>query len=162
MGGEGSSLWNPGSDAPRPSLLLGAQGSAELSGSSLPVRTLAGFLARPSPPFFQIILNSMHRYQPRFHVVYVDPRKDSEKYAEENFKTFVFEETRFTAVTAYQNHRVRPWVARSTLLGRGAIFSCCLGDRRFHSWKPHSMEPHPQSLRPPPPLCCRRISLLSG
>lgn len=56
------------------------------------------------PP--QIILNSMHRYQPRFHVVYVDPRKDSEKYAEENYKTFVFEETRFTAVTAYQNHRV--------------------------------------------------------
>lgn len=55
----------------------------------------------------QIILNSMHRYQPRFHVVYVDPRKDSEKYAEENYKTFVFEETRFTAVTAYQNHRVR-------------------------------------------------------
>ncbi|MEQ2172348.1 T-box transcription factor tbx1, partial [Goodea atripinnis] len=54
-----------------------------------------------------IILNSMHRYQPRFHVVYVDPRKDSEKYAEENYKTFVFEETRFTAVTAYQNHRVR-------------------------------------------------------
>lgn len=50
----------------------------------------------------------MHRYQPRFHVVYVDPRKDSEKYAEENYKTFVFEETRFTAVTAYQNHRVRP------------------------------------------------------
>lgn len=48
----------------------------------------------------------MHRYQPRFHVVYVDPRKDSEKYAEENYKTFVFEETRFTAVTAYQNHRV--------------------------------------------------------
>lgn len=57
----------------------------------------------------QIILNSMHRYQPRFHVVYVDPRKDSEKYAEENFKTFVFEETRFTAVTAYQNHRVSIW-----------------------------------------------------
>lgn len=56
--------------------------------------------------FLQIILNSMHRYQPRFHVVYVDPRKDSEKYAEENYKTFVFEETRFTAVTAYQNHRV--------------------------------------------------------
>ncbi|XP_030593546.1 T-box transcription factor TBX1 isoform X3 [Archocentrus centrarchus] len=53
-----------------------------------------------------IILNSMHRYQPRFHVVYVDPRKDSEKYAEENYKTFVFEETRFTAVTAYQNHRI--------------------------------------------------------
>lgn len=48
----------------------------------------------------------MHRYQPRFHVVFVDPRKDSERYAQENFKSFVFTETQFTAVTAYQNHRV--------------------------------------------------------
>uniref|UniRef100_G1R3X5 T-box transcription factor 10 n=1 Tax=Nomascus leucogenys TaxID=61853 RepID=G1R3X5_NOMLE len=52
-----------------------------------------------------IILNSMHRYQPRFHVVFVDPRKDSERYAQENFKSFIFTETQFTAVTAYQNHR---------------------------------------------------------
>lgn len=59
----------------------------------------------PQPPP-QIILNSMHRYQPRFHVVFVDPRKDSERYAQENFKSFVFTETQFTAVTAYQNHRV--------------------------------------------------------
>jgi hypothetical protein len=51
--------------------------------------------------------------------VYVDPRKDSEKYAEENFKTFVFEETRFTAVTAYQNHRVRrTW---REILGTGTL-----------------------------------------
>lgn len=56
----------------------------------------------------------MHRYQPRFHVVYVDPRKDSEKYAEENYKTFVFEETRFTAVTAYQNHRVSSSLSKLT------------------------------------------------
>lgn len=48
----------------------------------------------------------MHRYQPRFHVVFVDPRKDSARYAQENFKSFVFTETQFTAVTAYQNHRV--------------------------------------------------------
>lgn len=61
----------------------------------------------PSPPTPQIILNSMHRYQPRFHVVFVDPRKDSERYAQENFKSFIFAETQFTAVTAYQNHRVR-------------------------------------------------------
>ncbi|MBN3312585.1 TBX1 factor, partial [Atractosteus spatula] len=53
-----------------------------------------------------IILNSMHRYQPRFHVVYVDPRQDSHRYAQHNFKTFQFPETCFTAVTAYQNHRV--------------------------------------------------------
>ena len=88
----------------------------------------------------------MHRYQPRFHVVYVDPRKDSEKYAEENFKTFVFEETRFTAVTAYQNHRVRPGAVCSAPLGRGG----CLG-------KPNqSGAPPPPSLRPSPsPLCPR-------
>lgn len=59
-----------------------------------------------TPTLLQIILNSMHRYQPRFHVVFVDPRKDSARYAQENFKSFVFTETQFTAVTAYQNHRV--------------------------------------------------------
>ena len=64
----------------------------------------AGCRRLPAP---QIILNSMHRYQPRFHVVFVDPRKDSERYAQENFKSFIFTETQFTAVTAYQNHRVR-------------------------------------------------------
>ena len=54
---------------------------------------------------FQIILNSMHRYQPRFHVVYVNP-KNEDASKTENFRTFSFAETKFTAVTAYQNHRV--------------------------------------------------------
>uniref|UniRef100_A0AAY5L5Y1 T-box domain-containing protein n=1 Tax=Esox lucius TaxID=8010 RepID=A0AAY5L5Y1_ESOLU len=53
-----------------------------------------------------MILNSMHRYQPRFHVVYVDPRQDSQLHAHRNFCTFSFPETRFIAVTAYQNHRI--------------------------------------------------------
>ncbi|CAB1347694.1 unnamed protein product, partial [Coregonus sp. 'balchen'] len=44
-----------------------------------------------------MILNSMHRYQPRFHVVFMHHR---------NFCTFSFPETHFIAVTAYQNHRV--------------------------------------------------------
>lgn len=47
----------------------------------------------------------MHRYQPRFHVVYVNPPSE-EAALTENFRTFVFPETKFTAVTAYQNHRV--------------------------------------------------------
>ena len=96
----------------------------------------------------------MHRYQPRFHVVYVDPRKDSEKYAEENFKTFVFEETRFTAVTAYQNHRVRPGAVCSAPLGRGG----CLG-------KPNQSgaPPPPPASDHPPPLCVPgRTGFLSG
>ncbi|KGL99778.1 T-box transcription factor TBX1, partial [Charadrius vociferus] len=58
------------------------------------------------PPHPQIILNSMHRSQPRFHVVFVDPRRDSERFAHQNFKSFSFPETQFMAVTACQNHRV--------------------------------------------------------
>lgn len=54
----------------------------------------------------QIILNSMHRYQPRFHVVYLPHKNESNDSSKQNFKTFVFPETKFTAVTAYQNHRV--------------------------------------------------------
>jgi len=54
--------------------------------------------------FAQIILNSMHRYQPRCHVVLLTEGLAPE--AAETFRTFLFAETRFTAVTAYQNHRV--------------------------------------------------------
>ncbi|XP_037039117.1 T-box transcription factor TBX10 [Bradysia coprophila] len=50
-----------------------------------------------------IILNSMHRYQPRFHIVYLPPKNSSE---ESVFRRFIYPETSFTAVTAYQNQRV--------------------------------------------------------
>ncbi|XP_039767269.1 T-box transcription factor TBX10 [Ornithorhynchus anatinus] len=66
-----------------------------------------------------IILNSMHRYQPRFHVVFVDPRRNSELYAHENFKSFVFAETQFTAVTAYQNHRITQLKIASNPFAKG-------------------------------------------
>ncbi|XP_006893462.1 PREDICTED: T-box transcription factor TBX10 [Elephantulus edwardii] len=66
-----------------------------------------------------IILNSMHRYQPRFHVVFVDPRKDSERYAQENFKSFLFTETQFMAVTAYQNHRITQLKIASNPFAKG-------------------------------------------
>ena len=54
----------------------------------------------------KVILNSMHKYQPRLHVIYINPPGE-EANATENFRTFIFPETKFTAVTAYQNHRVR-------------------------------------------------------
>uniref|UniRef100_A0A8C0ABZ6 T-box transcription factor 10 n=1 Tax=Bos mutus grunniens TaxID=30521 RepID=A0A8C0ABZ6_BOSMU len=53
-----------------------------------------------------IILNSMHRYQPLPRGLRGPAKKDSERHAQENFKSFIFTETQFTAV-AYQNHRVR-------------------------------------------------------
>ncbi|KAL3103101.1 hypothetical protein niasHS_002287 [Heterodera schachtii] len=52
------------------------------------------------------IVNSMHRYQPRFHLV-VHP-SPAESNAPKNWlkrRIFAFPETTFMAVTAYQNHR---------------------------------------------------------
>lgn len=65
-----------------------------------------------------IILNSMHRYQPRFHVVYVNP-KGEDVSRTENFKTFIFPETKFTAVTAYQNHRITQLKIASNPFAKG-------------------------------------------
>ncbi|KAG5670462.1 hypothetical protein PVAND_000725 [Polypedilum vanderplanki] len=53
-----------------------------------------------------IILNSMHRYQPRFHIVYLPQNNIKEEREFLNFRAFIFTETQFTAVTAYQNQRV--------------------------------------------------------
>ena len=47
----------------------------------------------------------MHRYQPRLHVIHINSSGLDDK-STQNFKTFSFTETQFTAVTAYQNHRV--------------------------------------------------------
>lgn len=70
--------------------------------------------------FFQIILNSMHRYQPRFHIVYLPPKNSSE---ESVFRRFIYPETSFTAVTAYQNQRVSVFNEISIIL-RGAEIMC--------------------------------------
>uniref|UniRef100_A0A8C6VUJ3 T-box domain-containing protein n=1 Tax=Nothobranchius furzeri TaxID=105023 RepID=A0A8C6VUJ3_NOTFU len=66
-----------------------------------------------------MILNSMHRYQPRFHVVYVDPTPNSHLNAFKNFCTFSFPETRFMAVTAYQNHRITQLKIASNPFAKG-------------------------------------------
>ncbi|XP_073339502.1 T-box transcription factor TBX1-B-like [Pagrus major] len=66
-----------------------------------------------------MILNSMHRYQPRFHVVYVDPSPNSHLNAYRNFCSFSFLETRFMAVTAYQNHRITQLKIASNPFAKG-------------------------------------------
>uniref|UniRef100_A0A3B4BMT6 T-box domain-containing protein n=1 Tax=Periophthalmus magnuspinnatus TaxID=409849 RepID=A0A3B4BMT6_9GOBI len=50
-----------------------------------------------------IILHSMHRYYPRFHIVQAD---DLFSVRWSVFQTFTFPETSFTAVTAYQNTKI--------------------------------------------------------
>uniref|UniRef100_A0A0L8GD08 T-box domain-containing protein n=1 Tax=Octopus bimaculoides TaxID=37653 RepID=A0A0L8GD08_OCTBM len=67
-----------------------------------------------------IILNSMQKYQPRFHVIYEDPKKDENKYPEtQNFRAFIFPETKFMAVTAYQNHRITQLKIASNPFAKG-------------------------------------------
>ncbi|CAI6353179.1 unnamed protein product [Macrosiphum euphorbiae] len=66
-----------------------------------------------------IILNSMHRYQPRFHVLYIPGRDEGSSNSTNNFKTFMFPETKFTAVTAYQNHRITQLKIASNPFAKG-------------------------------------------
>ncbi|XP_067114675.1 T-box transcription factor TBX5-A isoform X1 [Osmerus mordax] len=56
-------------------------------------------------PFGHIILNSMHKYQPRIHIVKAD---ENNGFGSKNtaFCTHVFPETAFIAVTSYQNHKI--------------------------------------------------------
>ncbi|KAK4813303.1 hypothetical protein QYF61_023454 [Mycteria americana] len=59
-------------------------------------------------PFGHIILNSMHKYQPRLHIVKAD---ENNGFGSKNtaFCTHVFPETAFIAVTSYQNHKAMSW-----------------------------------------------------
>lgn len=52
----------------------------------------------------------MHKYKPRVHVMEQDCRIDLsliQSLPTEGIKTFSFEETEFTTVTAYQNQQVK-------------------------------------------------------
>ncbi|XP_049825141.1 optomotor-blind protein isoform X2 [Aethina tumida] len=61
-----------------------------------------GFLKEKAVDFLTI-LNSMHKYQPRFHLVRAN---DILKLPYSTFRTYVFKETEFIAVTAYQNEKI--------------------------------------------------------
>ncbi|KAM7399850.1 hypothetical protein PAMP_019091 [Pampus punctatissimus] len=56
-------------------------------------------------PFGHIILNSMHKYQPRLHIVKAD---ENNVFGSKNtaYCTHVFHETAFISVTSYQNHKI--------------------------------------------------------
>ncbi|XP_037534343.1 T-box transcription factor TBX4 [Nematolebias whitei] len=55
--------------------------------------------------FGHIILNSMHKYQPRLHIVKAD---ENNAFGSKNtaYCTHVFHETAFISVTSYQNHKI--------------------------------------------------------
>lgn len=73
----------------------------------------------------QLVLNSMHKYQPRIHLVKrpdsgaAKPIMDLEK---EPHKTFIFPEAIFTAVTAYQNQLVSFTLFLATVVHSRSFF----------------------------------------
>lgn len=52
----------------------------------------------------QVVLNSLHKYQPKIHVIRVHP--EEKPFLRNKIDTFQFPETQFIAVTAYQNENV--------------------------------------------------------
>ena len=58
--------------------------------------------------FLQVILNSMHKYQPRIHIVKANDEKalTMQQVDNNSFSTHIFPETQFIGVTAYQNKKV--------------------------------------------------------
>lgn len=54
-----------------------------------------------------VVLQSLHKYQPRLHVVEVNEDGTEDTSQPGRVQTFTFTETQFIAVTAYQNTDVR-------------------------------------------------------
>ncbi|CAH1711341.1 unnamed protein product [Chironomus riparius] len=80
----------------------------------------------------QIVLNSMHRYQPRIHLVRLLPGQNipttPKELADLDHKTYVFPETVFTAVTAYQNQLITKLKIDSNPFAKGFRDSSRLTD----------------------------------
>ncbi|XP_050094760.1 T-box protein H15-like [Anopheles aquasalis] len=80
----------------------------------------------------QIVLNSMHRYQPRIHLVRLGPGQNipssPKELQEVDHKTYVFPETVFTAVTAYQNQLITKLKIDSNPFAKGFRDSSRLTD----------------------------------
>ncbi|CAH2238864.1 jg6841 [Pararge aegeria aegeria] len=82
-----------------------------------------------TPNLSQIVLNSMHRYQPRIHLVKVrDGGGPITDLSREQHRTFIFPETVFTAVTAYQNQLITKLKIDSNPFAKGFRDSSRLTD----------------------------------
>lgn len=63
--------------------------------------------ARLDSSLQMVVLQSLHKYQPRLHVVEVNEDGTEDSSQTGRVQTFTFTETQFIAVTAYQNTDVR-------------------------------------------------------
>ena len=95
----------------------------------------------------------MHKYQPRFHIVRAN---DILKLPYSTFRTYVFPETDFIAVTAYQNDKVRgPAVGPVPvpMPSHSAASDPPLTPARGPLHAP--LHPAPSRSAPGPPVCTR-------
>ncbi|XP_043198578.1 T-box transcription factor TBX20-like [Amphibalanus amphitrite] len=79
----------------------------------------------------QIVLNSMHKYQPRVHLVLLENDMNAsaiDDLSKVKHKTFIFPETVFTAVTAYQNQLITKLKIDSNPFAKGFRDSSRLTD----------------------------------
>nr|XP_057934542.1 T-box transcription factor TBX2b-like isoform X2 [Doryrhamphus excisus] len=86
------------------------------------------------------ILNSMHKYQPRFHIVRAN---DIMKLPYSTFLTYVFPETEFIAVTAYQNEKITQLKIDNNPFAKG--FRDTGNGRREKRNNPFSISPLPEN-----------------
>lgn len=68
----------------------------------------------------QVVLNSLHKYEPRVHVSRIEKDDQGE------VLTFPFPETQFIAVTAYQNEEVSPFLCLNHMHTNGRLCIACL------------------------------------
>lgn len=73
-----------------------------------------------------IVLQSLHKYQPRLHIVEVKEDGSEDPFLSSKAQTFIFPETQFIAVTAYQNADVSQLNALlSYFLSNMTVFLSC-------------------------------------
>lgn len=96
--------------------------------------------------FGHIILNSMHKYQPRIHIVQAD---DSSPMAlrKSTFSTHVFPETELMGVTAYQNPRITQLKIENNPFAKG-FRGACNTDHYANMKRYHEQELYYASKRP--------------
>eukprot|EP00794_Sanderia_malayensis_P013850 gene13850-15298_t len=97
-----------------------------------------------------IILNSMHKYQPRIHIVQAD---DNSPVAlrRSTFTTHVFPETEIMAVTAYQSPRITQLKIENNPFAKG-FRGACNTDQYATMKRYHEQEMYIASKRPYSPL----------
>lgn len=87
-----------------------------------------------------IVLQSLHKYQPRLHIVEVTEDGVEDLNDSSKTQTFIFPETQFIAVTAYQNTDVSMGIQKNdknkiVLWAQHLVLLCSAFTFRLLSWK---------------------------